>query len=234
MMQDVKIITLENMPGIAVIYNPDLIEKMGLSKSIMEDICQQGKLSSIMPFIIHDLLLPLLINQEGVDYYEWFPAALLFGEIPPGKILPILQLVHDKSELEKRNSYTCIMEDKTVLEYISNYANEYIPVHENTTKTIPENSDDKLYYIFWFTNLSNILQVCSSISFHDCNDVEIWKYQNKYYLIFESAYNVAENLSFIIGEYNGENESSDLTIACIEEHGECIVKNVKKMQKAFT
>ena len=94
-MQDITIIKLTESPGVAVFYKPELVAAMGLNTEMLMECRKNEQFSVIIPPIINDMLMPLLITQEGSEYADWLPVALLFGEIPTGSIIPILQLVQE-------------------------------------------------------------------------------------------------------------------------------------------
>ena len=236
-MENITIVHLIESPGIAVFYNPAMIMNMGLDEPTLTEFQKSGQLQLVIPPIINGVLMPLLIEHEGMQYADWIPVALLFGKIPAGGILPILHLVHDQSEIINKN-FHAISEDESLKQSIEQYIDDYMytemrhvtetPNKTNDTDTYPE------YFMFRFDNLTNALNICTIVSFDKCKNAQMWKYKNKYYIIFDSERSTAENISAIIAEYDGMEEPSYIAIEHIAEHGECIVKDIIQMQKVLT
>lgn len=231
-MRDITIIELTESPGVAVFYKPELVATMGLDTQMIAECKKSGQLSVIIPPIINDMLMPLLITQEGSEYADWLPVALLFGQMPTGGILPILQLVHDPTELINRENCRTMGEDRTLHQYVEQYISDYMMEQSRQIET-PKQTNDAIHYIFVFDTFSHALKACDIISFDNCNKKQIWKCQDKYYMIISCEEKTAISIAICMADYNGTDCPSN-RLMYITEHGECIVQDIIKMQKALT
>lgn len=231
-MENIEIMKLDELPGIVVFYHPEMMAEAGLDDKILPPH-NAGVLSVFtMPAILHNLLLPLLIAQKGKQYEDWIPVTFLIGQLPDGKVMPVLRLVSNPSEV---NRDPIEKERQLLTEYMDRYIKAYLDEPKMTEhQEESEDTEEELYYMYLFQNFSNMLSACMIAPFVQCEQREIWKYRDTYYVIFDGKIKTAQQIASILEEYGGMENPSDMIEEHIKEHGECISTDILKIQKAFS
>lgn len=231
-MEDISIIESEHLPGIVVFYNPELMAKTGHKKTLAE--YHKNRLP-LFP-IIDNILIPLLVKTKGPQYANWIPVSLFIGQIINGEYLPVLRLIEKPSiNMLQIDSPE---EQQIVSRYIDSYIRQYMNLTENGTdnpETAGENEEQEdNYYMLLFHNFSHMLEACLSASFQSCEQREIWKYGDVYYVIFDGDLKTANQIAHVLLEYNGHEIDNLISQEHIMEHGTCITKDILKLQKSFS
>lgn len=229
-MEDISIIESEHLQGIVVFYNPELIAKTGHKKTLTE---YHKNHLPLFP-IIDNILIPLLVETKGQQYANWIPVSLFIGQIVNGEYLPVLRLIEKPSiNMLQIDSPE---EQQIISRYIDSYIRQYMNLTVNDTGHTQDTADEEQgeYYMILFHNFSHMLDACLSASFQSCEQREVWKYKDVYYVIFDGDLKTVNQIANVLLEYDGYETDNGIIQEHIMEHGTCITADIMKLQKAFS